>query len=78
MIKFIKNILADLIYGRGVTLIKKDGTEHNRILGKLIPRAAIVIVNDGINFVYTGERTDYGFVIYMQGYGTYEYRSNGN
>jgi hypothetical protein len=61
----------------GFSLMAADGSEHNRIRGDQIPHDTIVIINDGHSFVHTGERTDFNFAIYREGFKTFTYQSSG-
>lgn len=61
----------------GYTLIRADGSQHNRIRGDLIPADTIVIVDDGRSFVRTGRKDDVGFAVYREGFKTLAYRSDG-
>lgn len=62
----------------GFTLIRNDGTEHNRIRGDLIPVDNIVIVEDGRYFVRTDGKDADGFIVYAEGWKTFTYRSSGS
>lgn len=61
----------------GYVLIQKDGREHNKVRGDLIPAGSLVIVEDGISFVRTAERDSDNFSIYREDYGTFTYVSDG-
>lgn len=71
--RFIRKMFG--IEPHGYTLIREDGTRHNRIRGDLIPVDAIVIIEDGRRFVRTDETDDVGFEVYREGHGTFEYVS---
>lgn len=55
----------------GFTLIRADGTEHNRIRGDLIPPDTLVIVDGGRYFVRTGKDDADEFWIYEEDYKTF-------
>lgn len=71
--RFIRKLLR--IEPAGYSLIREDGTRHNRIRGDLIPMGVPVILEDGRHFVRTDTADDAGFEVYREGHGTFEYVS---
>lgn len=60
----------------GHTLLRRDGTMQNRIRHDLVPSGTRVVVEGGRHFVFTGERDDQNFWVYMEGHLTYVYNSD--
>ena len=61
----------------GYTLIRSDGTQHNRIRGDLIPRGTREIIQDGRHFVATDGDDEVDFLVFREGYKSFVYRSDG-
>lgn len=61
----------------GFTLIRKDGTVHNRIRGDLIPADTLVVIEDGRYFVRTGHEDDDYFLEFEEGFKSFEYKGSG-
>lgn len=61
----------------GFTLIRSDGSQHNRIRGDLIPSGTLVIVEDGRHFVRTEDWDAADFLVFREGHKTFEYKGSG-